>query len=248
MTSISISNKRRILEISAVILTAAGKFFFMYYLDWRFPFVAAAIISWVSYIIYRNRTKTGIIKYWGFRTDNFKTVLRKVLPFGLVSVIAFTCIGLYRDTINITWHILPILILYPVWGVIQQFLLIALTAGNMQDLKGKPLNKIVVLLFSALLFAAVHYPFVWLIIATFILAVFYGLIYLRERNIYVLGLFHGWLGGIFYYTVLDRDPFLECSGNYSNANKSPKASTRIPPYATFNIKRLHCKQIDYLFI
>lgn len=209
MNSFSISNKRRVLEISAVILTAIGKFVFMDYLNWRFAFVTVAIISWSIYIIHSDRTRTGIIKYWGFRTDNFKSVIRKVLPFGVLSVIVFFAVGLYQNTINISWHIIPILIMYPIWGIIQQFLLIALTAGNMQDLKGQHLNKWIIILFSALLFASVHYPFVWLIIGTFILAVFYGFIYLSERNIYVLGLFHGWLGGLFYYTVLGRDPFLE---------------------------------------
>ena len=212
MTSVPISNKRRMIEISAVVLTAIGKFVFMDYLGWRFPFVIIAIIAWTSYIIYRNQTKTGVIKYWGFRTDNFKTVTRRVLPFGLFAVIAFIGIGLYQDTINITWHIIPILILYPIWGIIQQFLLIALTAGNIQDLKGQNLDKGIIILFSALLFAAIHYPFGWLMIGTFILAAFYGLIYLNERNIYVLGLFHGWLGGLFYYTVLGRDPFLDTFG------------------------------------
>ena len=159
MTSISISNQRRIVEMAAVILTATGKFIFMDHLNLRLPFVVAAIILWAGYIIYRNNTKKGIIKYWGFRTDNFKIVLRKVLPFGLLSVIAFFCIGLYQGSINITWHIIPILILYPAWGIIQQFLLIALTAGNMQDLKGQRLNKTIIILFSALLFASVHFPF-----------------------------------------------------------------------------------------
>jgi uncharacterized protein len=42
--------------------------------------------------------------------------------------------------------------------------------------------------------------------------VFYHAIQLKERNIYVLGLFHGWLGGFFYYMVLGRDPFLEVFG------------------------------------
>ena len=212
MTSFSISNKRRISEISAVMLTAIGKFIFMDYLKWRFPFVAVAIISWVSYIIYRKSKQPGITKYWGFRTDNFKTVLKKVLPFGLLAVITFFGIGFYQNTLNITWHIIPILILYPIWGTIQQFLLIALTAGNLQDMKGQKLNKGIIILLAALLFALVHYPFIWLMIATFILAIFYGWIYLSERNIYVLGLFHGWLGGIFYYTVLERDPFLEMFG------------------------------------
>jgi uncharacterized protein len=212
MTSFPISNKTRILEIAAVVLTAVGKFIFMDHLQWRILFVSVVIVSWTAYIIYWYKTKPGILKHWGFRTDNFKTVLRKVLPYGLFSVIVFTSIGLYQGTVNITWHIIPILILYPVWGIIQQFLLIAIVAGNMQDLKGKNGNKVIIILLAALLFAAVHYPFVWLMIATFILAVFYGLVYLRERNIYVLGLFHGWLGGIFYYTVMNRDPFLEMFG------------------------------------
>ena len=212
MALFSISNKTRILEISAVIFTAIGKFIFMDYLNWRFPFVVVAIISWLTYIIYRNRTQPGITKYWGFRTDNFKSVLKKVLPFGLLAIITFFGIGFYQSTINITWHIIPILILYPVWGIIQQFLLIALTAGNLQDLKGQKLNKGVIILLSALLFGFIHYPYPWLMIATFILGLFYGWIYLKERNMYVLGLFHGWLGGIFYYTVLERDPFLEMFG------------------------------------
>jgi len=212
MKSLPISNKRRVLEIVAVILTAIGKFVFMDYLNWRFAFVSVVVISWLIYIIYRHREATGIIKYWGFRTDNFKAVVRKILPLGALSVIVFVAIGAYQNTINITWHIIPILILYPVWGIIQQFLLIAITAGNMQDLKGQNLSKWIIILFSAVLFAAVHYPFVWLIVGTFALALFYGFIYLKERNIYALGLFHGWLGGVFYYTVLDRDPFLEMFG------------------------------------
>ena len=212
MASFSISNKRRILEISAVILTAAGKFIFMDYLNWRFPFVAVAIISWVSYIIYRKSKQPGITKYWGFRTDNFKTVLKKVLPIGLLAVITFFGVGFYKGTLNISWHIIPILILYPIWGTIQQFLLIALTAGNLQDMKDQNLKKGIIILLAALLFGAIHHPYLWLMLATFILALFYGWIYLGERNIYVLGLFHGWLGGIFYYTVLERDPFLEMFG------------------------------------
>ena len=212
MTSFFISNKRRILEILAVLLTALGKFIFMDYLNQRFLFVVIVLLAWTSYIIYRSRTEKKIMNYWGFRMDNFQIVTRKVLLFGILAVIAFLGIGFYQGTINITWHIIPILIFYPIWGVIQQFLLIALIAGNLQDMNGQHLNKVFVILFSALLFASVHYPFVWLIIGTFGLALFYGFIYLKERNIYVLGLFHGWLGGLFYYTVLDRDPFLETFG------------------------------------
>ena len=216
MTFISIPDKRKILEITAVILTAAGKFIFMDWLNWRFPFVVIAILTWIFYIIYRSRKQPAIVRYWGFRTDNFKKVAKMILPFGLFAVIAFAGIGLYQGTINITWHIIPILILYPIWGIIQQFLLIALTAGNLHDLKSYKLNKQLIILIAAVLFALVHYPYAWLIIGTFILALLYGFIYLKERNIYVLGIFHGWLGGLFYYTVVDRDPFVEMFGKLLN--------------------------------
>lgn len=212
MSLLFISNKRRTIEISAVIITAIGKFIFMDWLDWRFLFVAVAIASWVVYIIYRSRKQPGILRYWGFRTDNFKKVVKMLLPFGLFAIITFAGIGLYQGTINITWHIIPILILYPFWGIIQQFLLISLTAGNMQDLKSPALNKQVIIFIAAILFGTIHYPYTWLIIGTFILALLYGFIYLKERNLYVLGIFHGWLGGLYYYTVVNRDPFLEMFG------------------------------------
>ena len=153
--------------MSAVILTAGGKFVFMDYLNWRFAFAAAVIVAWSVYIISRYRSEKEILKYWGFRTDNFTLVVRKILPVGALSVIAFFAIGFYQNTINITWHIIPILILYPIWGVMQQFLLIALMVGNMRDLKGKHLNNWAIILFSALLFSSIHYPFVWLMSGTF---------------------------------------------------------------------------------
>jgi len=212
MPSPFISNKTRILEISAVILTAIGKFIFMDWLNWRFPFIVTAIIGWISYMIYQNKKQPGILKYWGFRTDNFLMVVKKLLPFGLLALFAFIVIGIYQNSMHINWHIIPILILYPAWGIIQQYLLIALTVGNMQDLQGQKPGKVVIILLAALLFAFVHYPFIWLMAGTFFLAVLYGWTYWKERNLYVLGLFHGWLGGVFYYTVLGRDPFLETFG------------------------------------
>jgi len=203
---------RQGLEILAVILTAMGKFLFMDYLNWRFPFVLTASLLWLIYIIYRWKVTPKIFKHWGFRKDNFKAVLKMVLPFGLISIIAMIIIGAIQGTINLTWHIIPILILYPIWGTIQQFLLIALLAGNLSELKNTKLSKPIIIILAAMLFAGVHYPLWWLIAATFVLAIFYGFIYLKKRNVYVLGLFHGWLGGLFYYTVMDSDPFLDTFG------------------------------------
>jgi len=208
----SISDKRRKLEIVAVLLTGAGKFVFMDLLQWKLLFIIVSIFGWTAYVLYRNKNVKGILSYWGFRTDNFSAVTRKVLPFGILAVISFLVVGYSRDTINFTWHIIPILILYPIWGVIQQFIVIGLVAGNLQDLKTNRLSEVVIIVSTAVLFGLIHYPYYWLIAGTFVLALFYGFIYLKARNVYVMGLFHGWLGGLFFYTVVGRDPFAEVFG------------------------------------
>jgi uncharacterized protein len=43
-------------------------------------------------------------------------VIRIVLPFGIVAIAIFFIVGFYLNTINFSWHVIPILILYPIWG------------------------------------------------------------------------------------------------------------------------------------
>jgi membrane protease YdiL (CAAX protease family) len=215
-TEFEISDKRRILEIIAVLITGIGKFVFMDYLNLKFPYILISIIAWTVYILMRKSRVNGIMNYWGFRMDNFRIVFRSVIPFGILAIVSFVLVGLIRNTLNPSWHIIPILITYPIWGVIQQFLVIGLVAGNLQDMKKNKLKEPIIILLTAILFAGIHYPYNWLILGTFVLALFYGYIYLKGRNIYVLGLFHGWLGGLFFYTVVNRDPLMEVFGKYIN--------------------------------
>ncbi|TYA75002.1 CPBP family intramembrane glutamic endopeptidase [Seonamhaeicola marinus] len=211
-----ISDKRRICEILAVVITALGKFVFMDFLNFRLPYVVFAILVWSLYIYNRSKKEKGILKHWGFRIDNFTRVCKIMLPFGIVSILSFLLIGSYQNTINLTWHILPLLITYPIWGTVQQFLTISLIAGNLRDLRSKKLSKVVIVCITAVLFSVVHYPSVWLMIGTFVLALFYGILYLKEKNVFAMGLFHGWLGAVFYYTVVNKDPFQEIFLNIIN--------------------------------
>ncbi|WP_299110888.1 CPBP family intramembrane glutamic endopeptidase [uncultured Winogradskyella sp.] len=204
-----ISDKVRVLEILGVVITGIGKFVFMDYLNWRLPFVIFTILAWSIYVFYRYKKDKNVLIDWGFRLDNFKLVLRLVLPFALFSIASFFVIGYALGNINLTWHILPLIVTYPIWGSIQQFLTIGLLAGNLKDLKRIKLSKTFIILITAVVFSIVHYPSIWLMTGTFILALFYGYVYLKAKNIYILGLFHGWLGAVFYYTVVNQDPFAD---------------------------------------
>ena len=106
-----ITDKRRFLEVIFVTLTALGKFVMMDLLELRFPFIVTVIIGWTVYVVLRRKAIRGMYQYWGLTTLHFRETVRKVLPFALFSLAACLAIGYYRDTIQLTWHIIPILIL-----------------------------------------------------------------------------------------------------------------------------------------
>lgn len=206
------SDKTRLLEIFAVLMTVAGKFIFMDWLSWRLPFILVVSLGWLTYVIVRGTRNKILFQHWGFRADNFGRAARLVALPAIVAVVSLFFIGYLRGTLNLNWHMLIVLLIYPLWGIVQQFLVIAIVAGNLQDMQRKRFNRTLIIILTAALFGVVHYPWIWLMLGTFLLALFYGYIFIRERNVYVLGIFHGWLAAIIFYTVVGRDPWVEVFG------------------------------------
>jgi len=204
-----ITDGTRVLEIMAVVFTGFCKFLFVDYLQQKFWFVTIACIAWSLYILYRIRIDNRLPGYWGFRKEGFKSSLKVVLPLAIAAILTFVIVGTIRSTLILNWHMLPILILYPIWGTIQQFLIIGLIARNLSDLEGRKISKSIVVVASSVVFSVVHYPSVPLMAATFVIALLYVFLYLKYNNLWILGLFHGWLGCFFYFFVLGRDPWLE---------------------------------------
>ena len=204
-----ISDKTRTIEISAVFLTGIGKFMFMDMLNLRLLFISVACSFWIAYMIYRARKNKEIFIYWGMSKKNFKKTFLEFLPVFIGSVILFVWIGNRMNTNIINWSILPILLLYPIWGIIQQFVIIALLARNFKDMNRFKMSNPVIILITAVIFAGGHYPHYLLIVGTFVLALVYTGLYLKGRNLIVMGIYHGWIGAVFFYTLLERDPWKE---------------------------------------
>ncbi len=205
-------NKQRLFEIIAVLITGAGKFVFMDWLNWRAFYVVGACLFWIGFVIYRYKKDANILEYWGFTKTNFKETFLMLLPLGIISVVLFFIVGNHFGTIIINKNIIPILLLYPIWGVIQQFIVVALVAGNLRDMDGLKISKWTIIILTSVVFAVVHFPFLTLVGGTFLLALVYTTIYLKKKNLYVLGLYHGWLGAIYFYTIVGRDPWAEVFG------------------------------------
>lgn len=208
------SDTKRLVEITAVIFTGLGKFIFMDLLNWRLPYIATATLFWVVYIFYQKRQHPDILQYWGLTTDHFGRTFVELLPLAVVSAGTFVLLGNHLGTNILSADVLPLLILYPFWGIIQQFIMIGVLAKNLSTLERVNLPTWGVVLVTALTFAVVHFPFFLLVIGTFLLALVYTTLYLKGRNLVVMGIYHGWLGAFFFFTVLERNPWQEVFGRF----------------------------------
>ncbi len=204
-----ISDKRRWLEIAAVFTTGSMKYIFMDWLNFRAFFIAAACIFWAVYIYARYRKNRIILQEWGFRKAHFKQTFLYLMPFALVMVTAIVWYGVHYKTHFLNWHVIPVFIFYPAWGIMQQFLMLALVAGNLNSMHSIKLSKPNISLLTSIIFAWVHFPSLPLMIFTFFMELLFTSAYFKWRNLWALGIYHGWVASLLLFFVLERDLWIE---------------------------------------
>ncbi len=195
----------RWIEISAVVLTGVMKYVFMDWLELRVFYIVAACLFWITFIYLRYRRNNLILKQWGFRKKNFKKAFYFLSPFALAAIVGVIWYGIKFNATFLNRNVIPILLLYPAWGIIQQFLILALVARNLFALQTFRLSKIQIILLISAVFSLVHYPSFPLVVFTFFMELLFGLAYFRWRNLWPLGLYHGWVASLVLFFVLGRD-------------------------------------------
>jgi hypothetical protein len=175
-------------------------------------FIIGACLFWAVFVAGRAWQGPGVFRAWGFRADNL--LVASVLPAG-VFVAGAGCLailGFRQGTFRFPAHALPLFLVYPVWGVIQQFLMLGVVASNLERIDGLGRRKVLIVLIVALIFGLIHIFNLRLVVATFVLELLIVPLYLWQRNLWPLGVLHGWLGGLFYLWVENRDLWVERFG------------------------------------
>lgn len=193
-------------EIAAVLITGALHLVFETIFNAKEIFLPAAIIFWVVYLVLRIRREPGVVKGWGFRTDNLRRASLMATAAAVPSAVFLGVVAHLLEHDPWTIRLLPLLALYPIWGFLQQFMLQAVVAANLDRLVR---TRVVTVVITATLFGLVHAPDWALSGLTFGLALLFVPIYLNTPNLYPLGVYHGWLGALAYMGVLGRDPWAE---------------------------------------
>jgi membrane protease YdiL (CAAX protease family) len=194
-------------EIALVILTGLGNFLLADWLGRQLTYVVGAFLFWTGFVVVRAVADFSVIAQWGFSSRNFGRSVTLLLPVMVLTVSGFAAYGMLTGRMLMHWHFVLICLLYPLWGLVQQFLIVALLAGNMKKHSQIPDWGIVFL--TALIFAAAHLPYLPLVAAAAFLAVITTSVYLRTRNLWALGIFHGWYGASLYFFVLGQDLWKE---------------------------------------
>jgi hypothetical protein len=203
------TDRCRYYEILAVLLTGALKFILMGLLDYRAFYICLITLFWIIHVYRRYRSDHAILKTWGFQKDNFRQSILFLLPFVLFITAGIIVYGFLNHKTIPYGHLVPVLVLYPVWGLVQQFMVVGLLAGNLKSQGKIPLKNYQVILITSVLFSMVHYPSGFLMVFTFLMELVFIISYLKWRNLWSLGLYHGVLGGLLLFYVLGRDPWLE---------------------------------------
>ncbi len=199
------TDKRRWLEIVAVVLTGLMKYIFMDWLELRIFYIGVTFLFWTTYIYKRYKGNNLILNHWGFRKKYLKQMFLSLIPFALL-IIAVIIWYVISNKINVlNWHIIPVFIFYPLWGTIQQFLIIALVAGNLHSIAAVKLKEYQIILLISVLFSLVHYPSLPLMLFVFIMEILFTAAYFRWNNLWPLGLYHGWVASLLLFFVLGRD-------------------------------------------
>jgi uncharacterized protein len=194
-------------ELTAVLATGLAHFVVSGWLDLHQLFIAGACAFWVVFVAWRARSDSSVLSRWGFTRSGFGRSCKLLLPALVVAMACFVAVGSWTGNLLLHWHIALIALLYPAWGLVQQFLIVALVAGNLRRHTGAS-ERLLVLL-TAAIFAIAHAPSLALSVAAFCLAIVTTTVHFRVRNLWALGLFHGWYATGLYFLALGQNPWQE---------------------------------------
>lgn len=193
------------LEVAAVLATAALHFVFYDLLPGRGIFILATAVVWTTYFTFRIRRSPEARREYGLSFHGLRQSTLAASVVFLAGAMFCLIVAHSHGGVHFVPSMLILALLYPLWGLLQQLLVQAMVVRNLAPRVASPL----VVAIAGLLFGVVHLPHLVLAASTAILGAIFTVIFLRWRNVWALGVCHGWLGVIFYFWVLQRDPWLE---------------------------------------
>jgi len=166
----------------------------------------AAFVIWGIYLLWQVAKVRGIGQEWGFRREGFLQAMKAGGIFASIAIVPLLVYGWVFSRLPLPTTFWLVLFLYPVWGLGQQFALQALITRNLGAFVPRLWPRIMA---ASVIFSAAHFPNYWLMALTLVAGIAFSWIYEKYRNLWAVGIVHGFLGAFAYYLVLGNDPGAE---------------------------------------
>jgi hypothetical protein len=168
-------------------------------------FIVSAALFWIGFAVVRARQDPAVLDAWGFRKRNLLPASVAAALLGFVSAAALAGYAWWHETLRFPAHTWVLLLLYPLWGLVQQFVTLGIIVGNLQRLPGWEGRRALVWLAGVLLFGLIHAYDARLAVGTAVLEMAVIPLFWRFGNLWPLGVLHGWMGALFYLWGLNID-------------------------------------------
>ena len=179
------------------------------WLQWRGIYISGICLFWFGYVLFQVRKNKRQLELWGIRKNNFRSSMYFLSPVIAISILVCIIYAELNSNLFFNWQILPVLFLYPLWGIIQQFLMLSIISQTLSTFVNIKVNRYVIVLIVSALFSLIHYPSFFLMIFTFFLEIIFISAYFKWRNLWAIGIAHGWIATFLLIYVLNRNPWLE---------------------------------------
>ncbi len=177
-------------------------------------FIVGLCVFWVGYAVVRVWQDPRVLGEWGFRREGLWPTAALCAALFVIIAGGFAAYAAVRGTFQFPLHTLILMLLYPLYGLMQEFIVLGIVVLNLARIPFLRDHTPLLVLLCASLFAAAHLHDIRELAGTFVLELLVIPIYLRYRNLWPIGVLHGWVGGLFYLWVLDRDIWTANFGSF----------------------------------
>lgn len=163
--------------------------------DWlKIPFLTVIVlIPFASNFLHRDG-----LRELGMRLDNLWNSAREVGLATLIGAIAVVGVGLLTGADpDLPRGVARSFLLYPVWGLTQQYAMQSFTYRRVREGTGRPELAAAI---TAFCFASAHWPNLALALVTLVGGYVWCRLFERHPNLFTLALSHGWLAVLLRYS------------------------------------------------
>jgi hypothetical protein len=224
------------IEIGGLLFT--GVFFILCeVLQAKIVFILVAISGWFGYAKWNLKKQHPlpelVWRAWGFRPTSSE-LIHSIVYSSIPSILIICWIMTTRDMMTASIptpinalsnspvpssssnYFVQLLLIYPVWGCIQQWLVLSIGARSISITIHKyyktdslKLSQQYTIVLVGALFGIIHLFEPLLAIGCFFMGMYWTFLYFQYSCIYPLGFWHGIVATIVYFFVLHRDPIQE---------------------------------------